>query len=334
MDNILLPWIEKYRPIEINEIVSHKDIINSLKGFIKMKTFPHLLFFGPSGSGKTSTILCCVKEIYGSYAPYMVLRLNASNERGIEIVRTKIKNFISSKTKFFLPKNMQDIFKLVILDEIDSMTVEAQGMLRHTIEKNSTTTRFCLICNNIDKINPALQSRCTLFRFPPLPTTDMSNKLVEICNCEKIKYEKGIIDIIIKISKGDMRFAINILQHLNLTLNKKIKVTDIYKITGNIMPDVNIKIFNILFALKNKKINLERSVNKIVDIVTKHNITIFNLLDELKNLVLNDSRLTLREKIFLIDNFAVNEIYDSISIDHKIIITIISSLFIKINQKN
>ena len=148
-----LPWIEKYRPKEIDQVISHKEIITSLKKFIEKKSLPHLLFFGPSGSGKTSTIKCCANEIYGKYIDCMILELNASNERGIETVRTKIKNFVCNRNSIFLPLNVRGIFKLVILDEIDSMTVEAQGMLRQTIEKHSSTTRFCLICNDIDKIN-------------------------------------------------------------------------------------------------------------------------------------------------------------------------------------
>ncbi len=203
-----LPWIEKYRPTEINRIISHKEIINSLQSFIKMRTLPNLLFFGPSGSGKTSTILCCANEIYNQYTACMVLQLNASNERGIETVRTKIKNFVSNRNSIFLPEGIRRIFKLVILDEIDSMTVEAQGMLRQTIEKNSNSTRFCLICNDIDKINIALQSRCALFRFSPIKMIDMKNRLIEICAFEKIEHDDDALDAIIKISRGDMNCVI------------------------------------------------------------------------------------------------------------------------------
>ena len=110
-----LPWIEKYRPSDINQIISHDDIILSLKRFICKKSLPHLLFYGPSGSGKTSTIKCCAKEIYGQYIDCMILELNASNERGIETVRTKIKNFVCNRNSIFLPMEMRGIFKLVIL---------------------------------------------------------------------------------------------------------------------------------------------------------------------------------------------------------------------------
>lgn len=326
-----LPWIEKYRPKQMDHIISHKENIQSLKRFINMHTLPHLLFFGPSGSGKTSTIMCCAMEIYGKFLDCMTLKLNASNERGIETVRTKIKNFVSNCNRIFLPKETRRIFKLVILDEIDSMTVEAQGMLRQTIEKNSSTTRFCLICNDIDKINIALQSRCTLYRFAPLNIKDMEIRLDDICKIEKIKYHKDALDAIIKISKGDMRSAINILQHINLTSNNKITIDDVYRISGHCMPSINVDIFNNLCNLSNEKINLNGCIENITNIVFDNNITIFNLLDELKNIVIN-SKFSINQKIYLIDNFAQNEIYDSVNVDPKIILMIIASLFVIVKK--
>lgn len=322
-----LPWVEKYRPKKMDHIISHNEIIMSLKKFIEMKTLPHLLFFGPSGSGKTSTIKCCANEIYGQYTDCMILELNASNERGIETVRTKIKNFVCNKSGIFLPQESRDIFKLVILDEIDSMTVEAQGMLRQTIEKHSITTRFCLICNDIDKINIALQSRCALFRFAPLNFVDMKKRLQEICETEKIKYEENAIEAIIKISKGDMRSAINTLQHVKLTVSNKITIKNVYKISGHCMPEVNIGIFNKLVDLSKNKINLQVCIDEITNIVVENNITIFNLLEELKNIVIT-SKFTTNQKIYLIDNFAQNEVYDSVNVDPKNILMIISSLFV------
>lgn len=322
-----LPWIEKYRPTKIEEIISHQMIILTLKKFIELKTLPHLLFFGPSGSGKTSTIKCCANEIYGQYLDCMVLELNASNERGIETVRTKIKNFVSNKNRIFLPPNIRNIFKLVILDEIDSMTVEAQGMLRQTIEKNSSTTRFCLICNDIDRINLALQSRCALFRFSHIDADNMKKRLKEICISENVKCQDDALDAIIKISNGDMRSAINTLQHVKLTVSGKITMDNVYKITCHTQPQISINIFNILKKLSNKKIDIGTCVDKIMDMVVDNNITIFNLLEELKNMVVN-SELSVEQKIFLIDNFANNELYDSVNVDPKCIIMIISSLFV------
>lgn len=322
-----LPWIEKYRPKYINDVISHEEIIKVLRKFIQMETLPHLLFFGPSGSGKTSTIMCCANEIYGDCIDYMVMRLNASNERGIETVRTKIKNFVSNKNSILLPKDKQCSFKLVILDEIDSMTVEAQGMLRQTIEKHSSTTRFCLICNEIDKINLALQSRCAPFRFSPIDINNMKVRLELICKEEKIAYDKKSIDSIIQISNGDMRYSINLLQSISITVGKKIVDEDIYKISGNCMPSVIKKIFLMLYNINNKKADFGKIVNNIVDIVIENNATIFNLLDILKNIIL-ESDFTIKQKIYLIDNLATCEVYDSINIDHKNIIINIASLFI------
>lgn len=326
-----LPWIEKYRPKQINQIISHRDIILSLKSFINKKTLPHLLFYGPSGSGKTSTIKCCAREIYGKYMDCMILELNASNERGIETVRTKIKNFVCNKNSIFLPHETRGIFKMVILDEIDSMTVEAQGMLRQTIEKNSNTTRFCLICNDIDKINPALQSRCAHYRFTPLKTKDMQSKLNEICSLEKIDCDKNAMNAIIKISKGDMRAAINILQHTSLTIKNKINEDHVYKASGHCALTINKLIFKKLENLSKNKIDLLDCINNITDLVIDNNMTIFNLLEELKNSVI-ESQLSISQKIFLIDNFAQNEVYDAVNVDPKNIIMIISSLFIIVSK--
>lgn len=261
----------------------------------------------------------------------MILQLNASNERGIETVRTKIKNFVSNKNSIFLPIEFRQIFKLVILDEIDSMTVEAQGMLRQTIEKNSHSTRFCLICNDIDKINIALQSRCTLFRFPPLSSKDMKIRLLEICTIEKIKYKDDAIDAIIKISKGDMRCAINTLQHVNLTVGDKIYIENVYKVSGHCMPSINKEIFKKLIDISRVKKFTNLIVDELNDILINNNITIFNLLDELKNMALG-SKLNINQKIYLIDNFGKIEIFDSVNIDTRNIVMIICSLFVLISK--
>ena len=326
-----LPWVEKYRPKQIDHIISHKEIILSLKKFIEKRTLPHLLFFGPSGSGKTSTIKCCASEIYGLYMDCMILELNASNERGIETVRTKIKNFVANKNSIFLPKEIGTIFKLVILDEIDSMTVEAQGMLRQTIEKNSVTTRFCLICNDIDKINPALQSRCASYRFAPLNSSDMKIRLKEICQLEKISCDKNAIDGIIKISKGDMRASINTLQHVKLTVNKKITIENVYRISGHCMPEIITNVFNHFISLSKKKIVLKECIDKVTDIVIDNNITIFNLLEELKNIVIK-SNFSIVQKIYLIDKFAQNEIYDAVNVEPRSILMILSSIFVIVSK--
>ena len=335
-----LPWVEKYRPKMMTDIISHEEMIRSLGQYIKKKTLPHLLFFGPSGSGKTSTIMCCAAEIYGEYIDFMIMRLNASNERGIETVRSKIKNFVSGKNNIFLPKEKQDVFKLVILDEIDSMTVEAQGMLRQTIEKYSTTTRFCLICNEIDKINWALRSRCTDFRFAPLNPKNMRVRLEDICQIENISYEKGALEAVVNISNGDMRSAINLLQLVTINVkNKKITINDVYKISSHCHPIIFNKIIKQMVRVVEKtdktttaKISFADTVEVICGLMIDNNITIPNLLEEIKKYVIQSS-LSIKDKIYILDNLARNEIYDSVSIDPKNIIMGIIGSFIIIADK-
>jgi replication factor C subunit 3/5 len=327
--NSSLPWIEKYRPKDLDNIVSHKDIINTLRKFIEKKSTPHLLFFGPSGTGKTSTIKCCINEIYGEYAKCMTLILNASNERGIETVRGPIKTFVGSKCSIFMPPEARNIHKMVILDEIDSMTFEAQGMLRQIIEKNSSTTRFCLICNEIDKINVALQSRCSVFRFPPLCINDMKARLSEICETEGMDANKEMILATIKISNGDMRSAINILQHSKMTYGTTVTPENIYRITGHSSPEVNKKIFILLTKMKKNPRLMKKTINLIGEMMVDNNITILNLLDELRVLVI-ESTFEQHQKIYLLDKLATYEIADSVSVPPRIIVAGISGLFVSL----
>jgi DNA replication protein DnaC len=161
-----IPWVEKYRPGSLNEIVSQTHAITSIKKFVKNRQLPHLLLYGQSGVGKTSTIMACAKEMYGDNYSIMVLNINASEERGIDVIRGKIKDFVS--TKGIYTEDTTNYYKLVILDEADAITSDAQAMLRRVIENHTENVRFCLICNNVKKINYALQSRCTCFKFSPL----------------------------------------------------------------------------------------------------------------------------------------------------------------------
>ena len=176
-----LPWVEKYRPKQLDDLISHQDIISTIHRFINENKLPHLLFYGPPGTGKTSTILACAKKLYGEKSSKsMVLELNASDERGIEVVREQIKNFASSKTMF-----SNGGYKLIILDEADAMTQFAQNALRRVIEKYTKNVRFCIICNYVVKIIPALQSRCTRFRFAPLQNDQIETRLDWIVDQER-----------------------------------------------------------------------------------------------------------------------------------------------------
>lgn len=325
-----LPWVEKYRPKKIDDIVSHQNIVKSIREFINSKSLPHLLFYGPPGCGKTSMIMSCANEIYGKDIDYMIRRLNASNERGIEIVRTTIKNFVNTETSFFANANLKNTFKLVILDEIDSMTMEAQGMLRQIIDSTSMTTRFCLICNYVYKIHPALQSRCTNFRFSPLNPDDMKKRIIDISKDQSITIDNDSVDTIIKISKGDMRISINTLQQV-YTSNAVITSDLIYKMTCHCSDETKKTIIQMLFELTTKTKKMEKVINDMNDIIIDNNIVIPSVLNEIKDAVINSS-YNIRQKIYIITNLAAFEIYDSQSINQKIIIMCIVSTFIIASQ--
>lgn len=242
MSKIELPWVDKYRPSSFEEIVSEKDIIKTIENLTENKNIPHLLFYGPPGTGKTTTISVCAKKLYGKYSSSMVLELNASNDNGISIIREQIKDFAGTQNMF-----LQGI-KLIILDEADNLSIEAQNALRRVIEKYSNNTRFCLICNYINKIIPAIQSRCARFRFPPLTIKDISIQLNNICSKEGLTIENSAIKALFRISKGDMRSILNIVQICipvleNNTINDEI----IYKCTSKPSNELIKDIINIIY---------------------------------------------------------------------------------------
>lgn len=216
-----LPWIEKYRPNKLDDITSHETIMKGLYIFFNNNQLPHTLFYGPPGTGKTSTIQTYAKELYGESYNFMVMEINASEDRGIDSVRNKIKQFASSECYFQnLSENKKYKFKLIILDEVDAMTEDAQSILRHVIDNYTGNTRFCLICNYIKKIDQALQSRCISFRFSPIPYDDTKKIIKKIIKKENLKLTKSGLDTIIKRSNGDLRKALNSLQSVSMIYDK------------------------------------------------------------------------------------------------------------------
>lgn len=223
------PWIEKYRPQKLDDVAAHKDIIDTIKRLVNENKLPHLLLYGPPGTGKTSTILAVARQMYGKQFGSMVLELNASDDRGIGVVRQQVQDFASSRTLFGKQ------FKLVILDECDAMTKDAQFALRRVIEKYTKSTRFCLICNYVSKIIPALQSRCTRFRFPPLAESHVRERLRWVAEQEKLDLGEQGLQALVTLGAGDMRRTLNIFQATSMS-SDQVTEQAVYACTGNPLP--------------------------------------------------------------------------------------------------
>ncbi|KAL1902993.1 Subunit of heteropentameric Replication factor C (RF-C) [Sporothrix stenoceras] len=219
-----LPWVEKYRPVSLSDVSGHQDILATINKFVDSNRLPHLLLYGPPGTGKTSTILALARRIYGAAnVRQMVLELNASDDRGIDVVREQIKTFASTKQIFAAKSaapadgapregNSLATFKLIILDEADAMTNTAQMALRRIMEKYTANTRFCIIANYAHKLSPALLSRCTRFRFSPLKEADIRVLVNRVIDEENVQIMPEAADALVTLSRGDMRRALNVLQ--------------------------------------------------------------------------------------------------------------------------
>ncbi|KAH9977224.1 P-loop containing nucleoside triphosphate hydrolase protein [Lactifluus volemus] len=214
----LQPWVEKYRPATIDDVSSQEHIVSVLQKTLSSTNLPHMLFYGPPGTGKTSTILALSRQLFGpDNFRARVLELNASDERGISIVREKVKNFArqtpraetvaSDGKKYPCPP-----YKIIILDEADSMTQDAQAALRRIMENYARITRFCLVCNYVTRIIEPLASRCSKFRFKPLDSSSARERLEYIAAVEQVPVDHAVISTLVSTSSGDLRRAITYLQ--------------------------------------------------------------------------------------------------------------------------
>ncbi len=224
-----LPWVEKYRPKKLSEVAGQEEITKRLKSYVQNKSLPNLMFSGPAGIGKTSSSVALAKELYLEGFERNFLELNASDERGIDVVRKTIKDF--ARTMAF-----DADFKIIFLDEADALTADAQQALRRTMERFTKTCRFVLSCNYSSRIIEPLQSRCVIFRFRPLDPKDIENKLKEIAKNESLDLNNDALKAINYVSQGDLRKAINILQ-ASSSIEKNIKEATIYSVSSKAKPE-------------------------------------------------------------------------------------------------
>ncbi len=199
------PWVEKYRPQTLDEVVGQDHIIHRLKQYINEANMPNLMFTGPAGVGKTTTAIALAKAMLGEYWKQNFLELNASDARGIETVRKDIKSFCRLKA-------MGAPFRIIFLDEVDNMTKDAQHALRREMEMYTKTSSFILSCNYSSKIIDPIQSRCAIFRFAPIKGQQVIERLEIIAKAENVNYAPGTLESIVYFAEGDMRRAVNILQ--------------------------------------------------------------------------------------------------------------------------
>lgn len=222
-------WTEKYRPDTLDEVVGQEKIVDRLKAFVAQDSIPHLMFAGPAGTGKTTCAMALAKDLYGDEWNQNFMETNASDERGIDVVRDRIKDFARTK-----PVNAD--YKIIFLDEADALTQDAQQALRRTMEQFSDNCRFILSCNYSSKIIDPIQSRCAVFRYNRLDDEDVEEYIMRIAETEEFKISREAIEAVVRVSGGDLRRVTNILQTASLTTDK-VEEENIYGASASLKPD-------------------------------------------------------------------------------------------------
>ncbi|HEC95070.1 MAG TPA: replication factor C small subunit [Thermoplasmatales archaeon] len=287
-------WVEKYRPKSLTEVVGHKEIVERLSAYVKAKNIPHLLFAGPAGTGKTTCAIAIARELFGETWKQNFQELNASDERGINVVRGKIKDFARTAP-------LGDVgFKIIFLDEADALTADAQAALRRTLEKYSRICRFILSVNYSSRIIEPIQSRCAVFRFKPLDEKDVKSFVKRIAHAENIEITDDGLEALVFIAHGDLRKAVNALQ-VGASVSKKIDAETLYMTTATAKPE---EIQGILgAALKGEFLVARR---KLDDLFITYGLSGEDVLNQLHQAVF-DLTIPEEKKIALIEKIGETE---------------------------
>jgi len=293
-------WAEKYRPSNLSEVINQKHVVERVKAFVKERNIPNMLFAGPPGSGKTTVALAIAKEIYGKEWKSNVLEKNASDERGIDVIRGAVKDFARTKSIGVVP------YKIIILDEGDALTQEAQQALRRTMETFTNVSRFILIANYSSKIIEPIQSRTAVFRFKPLNDSDIKSYVERIVSGEKLKISADAFDSIITLSEGDLRKVANLLQSA-ASLGEKITADIVYDVASRAKPD-DVKRMMVA-ALKGKFADAR---NILQDMVLKQGLAGSDIIREIHRQIYSVENLDEKEKVKMIEkcgeyDFRINE---------------------------
>lgn len=292
-----IPWVEKYRPKTIDDVIEQQEVVSVLRKCLSGADLPHFLFYGPPGTGKTSTMIAAAHQLFGDMYKERILELNASDDRGIQVIRDKVKTFAQqSASAFSIDGKPCPPFKIVILDEADSMTHAAQAALRRTMEKETKSTRFCLICNYVSCIIQPLTSRCSKFRFKPLAQSTMLSRLQHICEQEKVQCDSESLQTLIDTSGGDLRRAITCLQSCaRLKGAEGIMMEDVLEVTG-VIPN--------MWLEKLIKIDSFTPLEAYIEELILEAYSATQLFDQFHDIVISAKNLSDIQKALVLDKIA------------------------------